>query len=106
MPATDHSRHFDGLPMISGLPPEADVVTGRAACLEDTNSGSRQFGHRVKSSDQKVRLSTQFLSSPIHARVISGKSGTPVPKTVLGKRTRLRRFSGAHSPLSPQGPWH
>jgi len=43
MPATDHSRHFDGLPMISGLPPEADVVTGRAACLEDTNSGSRPF---------------------------------------------------------------
>ena len=24
-----HSRHFDGLPMTSGLPPEADVVTAR-----------------------------------------------------------------------------
>ena len=25
--ALDHSRHFDGLAMISGIPPEADIVT-------------------------------------------------------------------------------
>jgi hypothetical protein len=27
MSAPGHSRHFDGLPMTSGLPPEADIVT-------------------------------------------------------------------------------
>jgi hypothetical protein len=27
MLASGHPRHFDGLPMTSGLPPEADIVT-------------------------------------------------------------------------------
>jgi hypothetical protein len=84
--------------MIFGLPPEADIVTGRSACLINANTGSRLFW----ALRQIERLSAQFFSWSIHARVILGKSGALVPalvpKTVTSKMTRIRRFSGAHSP--------
>jgi len=51
-----HSRHFDGLPVTSGLPLEADIVTaGRHVSKVPKPEVVTSLNHLVGTSDQRER---------------------------------------------------
>jgi hypothetical protein len=67
MTALGHSRHFAGLPMTSGLPPEADIVKagrhvsnvpiGDVALMLDEKEAANRGGLTLSASELDVAVS-------------------------------------------------
>jgi hypothetical protein len=51
MPGGEHSRHFDRLPVTSGLPREVDIITAGRRALTKIQASFRKAFHIIGNDD-------------------------------------------------------